>query len=94
MAGQEHDHLVARLYTRRKIIHGCQDVLPCSLCLAGAVVGQESNVVFRKTGSADQQLFDGASIVARKSEALNLAGILAYSNEQRPLVVGHRRFPG
>src|SRR5260370_4617863 len=94
VAGQKYDHLVARLHSRRKIVHGDQYVLLRCPCPTVAVVGEKADMVFRKACRLHQQVLYCASIIARISQALNLPRISAYSDEQSPLVVGERRLSG
>jgi hypothetical protein len=82
VARKKHYYFVTGLHARCEIgVDRRQYVLLGRPRVAGAVIGQQPNMIFRKAGGLDQQVLDGRRIIAGEGQALDLPRVMAYSDE-------------
>ena len=87
MTGQKDDDLMIGLYACSETVNGGEDILPGRLGVALPVVSEQAYVVFGNARGTGQQVFNRVRVFAGISEFLNLAGVIADADQQRPLVV-------
>jgi hypothetical protein len=88
VACEKDDHLMIRLHARGQVIDGRQDVLLGGQRLALAFVREQAHVIRGQARGSREQVADGARVFVRVREFLNLAGVVADADQQRPLIVG------